>query len=315
MSGRFALLTETSDAYGLDGTLRNTFQVYALAAFGASAQTSTVTVVRSIVAACVQPVYAKVSDYFGRISILVICIFFYSLGIIVQATANNVGAFSGGGLLNQIGYTGVQLLVEVIIADTSSLRNRLFCSYIPAAPFLINAWISGNVANAALTSAVSWQWGIGMWAILFPVITLPLACIFWYAQVRAKRQGNFEGLPELKLASVSLWNDFFWKVDAIGLFFLAATLALILIPFTLAGGTKSLWATAHVITPLVIGVVVALPLFVVWELRFARHPLFPKRLLKERQIFCALAMAALLNTSWYCQGDYLYYTLVIAFNR
>ena len=29
------------------------------------------------------------------------------------------------------------LLVEVIIADTTSLRSRLFFSYVPAAPFIV----------------------------------------------------------------------------------------------------------------------------------------------------------------------------------
>lgn len=33
--------------------------------------------------------------------------------------------------------TGVQLLVEIIIADVTTLRNRLFFSYIPATPFIV----------------------------------------------------------------------------------------------------------------------------------------------------------------------------------
>lgn len=88
--------------------MRYTLQVYALASFSSSAQISTVTVVRSIIAAAAQPVYAKVSDYFGRMSILFICVFFFVLGTIVQAVSKNVGTFSGGALLNQIGYTGMQ---------------------------------------------------------------------------------------------------------------------------------------------------------------------------------------------------------------
>ena len=34
--------------------------------------------------------------------------------------------------------TGVQLMVEIIIADTTTLRNRLFFSYIPATPYLVS---------------------------------------------------------------------------------------------------------------------------------------------------------------------------------
>jgi SIT family siderophore-iron:H+ symporter-like MFS transporter len=61
-------------------------------------------------------------------------------------------------VLWQLGLTGFQLLFEVLIADLSSTRNRVLMSYIPALPFLINAWISGNVTAAILANS-TWQWG------------------------------------------------------------------------------------------------------------------------------------------------------------
>ncbi|ODO10341.1 hypothetical protein I350_00936 [Cryptococcus amylolentus CBS 6273] len=306
----------TAYAYGLDLTLRSTYQNYALASLGTSAQVSTVTVVRSIVAAAVQPVYAKISDYFGRVSILFISVIFYLVGTIVTATASNLAAYCGGSVLYQFGYTGVQLLVEVIIADITSLRSRLIFSYIPATPFLINAWISGNVASAVL-GRTTWGWGIGMWAIIFPVTILPLLFSLIAAEWRAKRKGFLRNIPSpfRTLMKPQTWSDIFWQIDILGLFLLAAVLALILLPFTLAGGTSNLWRTARVIAPLVVGFVVALPAFVLWELKGARHPLLPFDILKDRQVICALLIAMLLNTAWYTQGDYLYYTLILAFDR
>lgn len=56
---------------------------------------------------------------------------------------------------------------------------------------------------------------------------------------------------------------------------------------------------------LVIGFVVALPAFIYWEKKIARHPLVPFHLLKERTILAGLTMAVMLNCSWYLQGDYL----------
>jgi SIT family siderophore-iron:H+ symporter-like MFS transporter len=176
--------------------------------------------------------------------------------------------------------------------------------------------VTGTIADLVITTkTVGWRWGIGMWAAIFPVVTVPLAIIFFNAKRRAAKRGLLEGLPKVNIASPKLWLDFFWKIDVVGLVLLAATLSLVLIPFTLAGGVTSLWKTAQVIAPLVIGFCVALPLFIVWETKFARHPLFPSRLLRDRQIYCALAMAALLNTTWYTQGDYLYYTLIVAFDK
>lgn len=68
------------DSYGLDGSVRFTYQSEALSELGTSAQVSTVTVVRSIVAAAAQPGFAKISDYFGRVSILVISVILYVVG-------------------------------------------------------------------------------------------------------------------------------------------------------------------------------------------------------------------------------------------
>ncbi|KAK8850324.1 hypothetical protein IAR55_004241 [Kwoniella newhampshirensis] len=312
----FASVFFVAYSYGLDGTVRYTYQASALSVLGVSAQTSTVTVVRSIVAAAAQPVYAKISDYFGRISILGISVIFYVIGSIVQATAKNLSAFSGGALLYQFGYTGVQLLVEVIIADTTSLRSRLFFSYIPAAPFLINAWVSGNIATAVLATT-TWNWGIGMWAIIFPVTTIPLFYSLINAEYRASKRGLLAEIPSplTSFRQSALWIDIFWQIDLIGLIFLAATLALILLPFTLAGGVGSAWRTAHVIAPLVVGAVVALPGFIIWEMKFAKHPVLPFRILRDRQVIAAILIAMLLNTAWYTQGDYLYYTLLVAFDR
>ncbi|WVQ95751.1 hypothetical protein IAU59_002850 [Kwoniella sp. CBS 9459] len=305
-----------SYSYGLDGTVRYTYQVTALDELGNSAQISTVTIVRSIVAAAAQPAYAKLSDYFGRTSIMLISIIFYLVGTIVQATANNLSAFSGGALLYQFGYTGFQLLVEVLIADVTSLRSRLFFSYIPAMPFLVNAWISGDVAQAVLTDS-TWRWGIGMWAIIFPVTTIPLLGSLLHAQWRASKRGLLNEIPSpvRSLGQPSLWIELFWQIDLIGLLLLAATFALILLPFSLAGGVAEVWKAARVIAPLVVGFVVALPGFVIWETKFARHPAVPFRLLNDRMVLAPLIIAMLLNTAWYTQGDYLYNTLRLAFDQ
>ncbi|ORY32150.1 major facilitator superfamily protein [Naematelia encephala] len=294
---------------------RYTFQNYATADFGNAAQISTIAVVRSIVAAAGQPVFAKISDYFGRISILVIAVVFYVIGTIVSAASKNLGAFSGGAVLYQFGYTGVQLLVEVVIADTTPLRSRLFYSYIPAMPFIINAWVSGNIADAVIEHS-TWQWGIGMWAIIFPFCAIPVFYSLFHAEWRAGKQGLLDEIPSplRSLRKREVWVDLFWQMDVVGLILLAGTFIMILLPFTLAGGVGATWRTAKSIAPLVIGFVIVLPMFIVWELKFARHPVVPFRILKDRQILAGLGIALMLNTTWYTQGDYLYTTLIVSFD-
>jgi len=156
-----------------------------------------------------------------------------------------------------------------------------------------------------------------MFGIIFPVVAVPLIVTLLAAEVRASRSGALAGIPSpvRSLTKAHLWLDFFWQIDLIGLLLIAAVLAFILVPLTLAGGDGSQWATAGIIVPLVIGVVVCIPAFAVWEMKMARHPIMPMKVLRDRQVVAALAVAMLLNTAWYTQGDYLQLTLRVAFDQ
>ncbi|KJZ72753.1 hypothetical protein HIM_07828 [Hirsutella minnesotensis 3608] len=299
-------------AYSLDGTLRYTYQPLAAASFSAHSLQSTINVVRAVIAAGMQPVSAKVADVFGRVELLCVSILLYVLGTVVESVSNSVEAFAVGGAIYQIGYTMIILLVEVIIADITSTRARLFLSYIPALPFIINTWVSGNIA-AAVLNATTWRWGIAMWCIIYPVCALPLIFNLWRVSRRAKKQGL---LPDYRssfeqLGFRGLVSKLFWLLDVVGLVLVLALFALILVPFTLAGGFKNKWQSASVIAPLVVGVL-CIPAFVIWELR-APHPLVPFSLMKDRGVWAPVGIAIFLMFAFTMQNDYLFTVLQVAF--
>jgi len=300
-------------AYGLDGTVRYTFQTNATASYSSHSLLATINVVRSVIAAAAQPTAAKIADVFGRLELVCVSVVFYVVGTIIEACSDNVRTFAGGAVLYQIGYTSILLLVEVIIADVTSTRARLFFSYIPATPFIINTWVSGNITSAVLLNS-TWQWGIGMWCIIYPVCALPLIITLFLAGRRAKRNGALDKYrsPYQQLGAKKLTMDLFWTLDVIGIILLIATFALILVPLTIAGGVVSQWSAAHVIAPLVVGIL-CVPVFVFWELK-ARHPLVPFHLLRDRAVWAALGIATFLNFAWYLQGDYLYTVCIVAFD-
>lgn len=303
-------------AYGLDGTLRYTYETYATNSFGQHSLVSTVEVIRSVIAAAAQPTSSKIADVFGRVELICLSVFFYVVGTVIETSATNLQTFVGGSVIYQVGYTMVILLVEVIIADISSTRARLFFSYIPALPFLINTWVSGNIVDSILKAA-TWKWGIGMWCIIYPVCALPLIISLTVVSRRAKQQGrlsNYRSSFQL-LGLGNFAMGLFWVLDVIGIILLIAVFALILTPLTLAGGlssTSSTWKQAHILAPLIIGVL-CIPLFVLWELR-APHPLVPFRLMKDRGVWAPVGIAMFLNFAWTMQGDYLFTVLRVAFD-
>lgn len=132
----------------------------------------------------------------------------------------------------------------------------------------------------------TWQWGVGMFALILPVVSIPLITCLLIASRRARRQGKLVGLATLREAHGgyrNLYKDLFWRLDIIGLILLCAVLSLILVPLTIASGTSSRWGHADVIVMLVIGVV-TIPFFAWWELKFAEHPILPFHLIKDRSM-------------------------------
>lgn len=242
------------------------------------------------------------------------------------------------------------LLVEIIIADTTSLRSRVFFSYIPALPFLVNPWVSGDVVAVVLRD-LGWRWGFGMFCILYPVCTLPLIVTLWWITRKARKSGDLMAIksPRQLYGGWKLAKALFWQLDFIGIILTSIMLGFILTPLTIAGGISARWSKVEIILPLVIGLV-AIPVWIWWEKK-APHPMIPFRvrltmmaniskltpLSFSKTVPCGGPLVspslsilvstdayffplhdtdqAELFTSFNCQADYLYTVLVVAFDE
>jgi SIT family siderophore-iron:H+ symporter-like MFS transporter len=296
-------------AYGLESQVRSTYQPYATSSFNLHSYTSTINVLRSVVAVAVQPTAAKIADVVGRFQIIALSTVLYTVGIAIEASAQSVELFCTGSIIYQAGYTAIVLLMEVLIADFSSMRARVFFSYIPAIPFLFNTWISGNITSAVL-HITTWRWGLGMWAIIFPIASLPLLTCLYSIEKRAR---NYEATEYHSSSSKQRLADIWYQVDGIGLVTVIAAFSLVLAPLTVAGGEVRHWGDVRILFPLILGICSAV-LFIVWEKRWASNPLVPFSLLRDRGVWSALAVRSLLNFAWCTQGNYLYTVLIVAFD-
>ncbi|KID95793.1 siderochrome-iron transporter Sit1, partial [Metarhizium majus ARSEF 297] len=303
-------------AYGLESQVRSTYQPYATSSFSLHSYLSTINVLRSVIAVAVQPTAAKIADIFGRFEIVVASTLCYVVGMAIESTASSVYAFCVGAIIYQVGYTCIVLLLEVLVADFSSMRARVFFSYIPALPFVVNTWISGNVTSAVL-AVTTWRWGIGMWCIIYPICSLPLITTLYKIDRRVslpkhgapknfRDRWNFLGLGK----STKGLAD---QLDVVGLVTMVGGFSFILAPVSIIGTTTEHWRNPYVMSSLGIGFVLV-PIFIIWERRGAKTPLVPFHLLADRGVWSALAVRSLLNFAWYVQGNYLYTVLIVAFD-
>ena len=271
--------------------------------------------------AVIKPPMAKIADVFGRLEAFCISILLCLLGYLQMAVSQNVETYASAQIFYSAGSTGLQILQQVFIADTSSFLNRALFSSLPDSPFLVTVWIGPAIA-AAILANTSWRWGYAMWALILPVAFLPLALSLFLNARKAERMGLIitrhrheraakahESLPS---AAKRLFDD----LDIGGTILLSAGLALILIPLTLVSRSPSGWRDPSILFMVVTGLIL-LVLFPLWESRpsLAPHPLLPLQLVKSRTFCAGCALGFFYFAVFYIAVQpYFYSYLLVALN-
>ncbi|CUM53865.1 unnamed protein product [Debaryomyces tyrocola] len=88
--------------------------------------------------------------------------------------------------------TGVILVLLFILSDFSSLKWRLFFSFVPTFPFIINTWISGDVTSAL---GMRWSWGLAYGLSYSPSLVSQRyvacsICVIWQVIQRNGKHSN-----------------------------------------------------------------------------------------------------------------------------
>ena len=207
-----------------------------------------------------------------------------------MAASQNVQTYAAAQIFYSAGSQGLQVLQQILIADTSNLLNRALFSSLPDVPFLWSAWAGPQLAEDILDNS-TWRWGYGLWAIVLPACFLPLAIALFINGRKAKKLGLLEPRPwkgkSAKTVLLSVW----YQLDVMGLLLLSAAISLILIPLTLAATAKHGWNNASIIAMLVVGGI-CLIAWPIWERspKVAPYPVISFDLLKQRTIWAGCAI-------------------------
>lgn len=241
--------------------------------------------------AVIKPPMAKVADVFGRLESFSIAAFLYVIGYVQMAASKNIQTYASAQIFYYAGTTGLQILQQIFIADTSDLLNRALWSNLPDLPYLVTVWAGPPLAERILETT-TWRWGYGMWTIILPVAFLPLAISLFINQRKAARLNMLPPSPLQGRSAMQIVKHLWFELDVMGLLLLSAALALILLPLQLAATAKSGWRNPSMIAMLVIGFVCAC-VFPFWESnkRLAPKPFLPLKLLKNRTVLAGCAIA------------------------
>jgi len=161
--------------------------------FATAPAIATASILASIIGGVLKLPIAKTLNLWGRAEGCAVFLVVYVIGIIICAACTGPNGYAAGYVLFYVGYSALYLILDVFVADTSGLRNRAFAFAFVGTPFICTAFVGPLAAQAfiAASPTTGWRWAFGAFAIIMPVIFLPLIIVFKFYQKKAEKLGLY----------------------------------------------------------------------------------------------------------------------------
>ncbi|KAF4338017.1 major facilitator superfamily transporter [Fusarium beomiforme] len=231
-------------------------------------------------------IYAKLSDVFGKKTMLLLALLIFTLFSGLCGAANNVvdliilRAFQG------IGASGIYAMILAIAPNLVPIRKYAKYMGVMSTVF-ITASVLGPVLGGVISQHSTWRW-VFLLNVPGGVIAFVMVCFF----LPASEESSNLSLVKVLRSKVRRSN---WvRIDVLGIVLLLA--ASVLLVFALEeGGTRYSWSSSVVISTLVIAIVLFVA-FGFWEVHVEsstskQEPVFPPSICKDR-----ISSAMLLTT-------------------
>lgn len=209
-----------------------------------------------------QPVWASLSQAFGRKYPLYASVALFFIGSIIFAIAQNMKTVISGRVLQGLGGGGIDILTTVILADMTTLEERSKYIGFMAIPTAVGN-IMGPFVGALFSTYTTWRW-IG-W-INLPLLGIGTLLLFFFLKLRP--------VP-LDATLVSNLK----RLDWIGMPLVVVGTTVFCVPISWAGSLFS-WASWQTLLPLFLGAAI-LVAFAFYEAKPAA-PIIPHRLFKTK---------------------------------
>ncbi|KAM3068359.1 hypothetical protein ACMFMG_009496 [Clarireedia jacksonii] len=219
----------------------------------------------------ITPLWAKMSDVFGRKPILLAANVVFFVGSLVCARSSSVGMLIAGRAIQGGGGGGLVVLVNITLADLVSLRER--GKYLGIIGMVwATASATGPSIGGALAEKVSWRW---CFYINLPCDGAAFLALLFFLKVHNPRTKLWDGIR---------------AIDWLGTFLILGAVLMLLLGLQY-GGVSYPWDSAIVICLLVFSVF-TFGIFFLVQWKVAKYPLIPLRLFKRRDRLAVLGVAS-----------------------
>jgi len=274
----------------LSSTVVSTALPEIIADLGGSQSSYTWVVTSTLLALTVStPVWGKLADLFDRKLLVQLGLGIYVGGSLLAGLSQSTGMLIGFRVVQGLGVGGLTALVQVILADLVSPRERgRYAGYLGAV-FGVGTVI-GPLLGGVVTDAFGWRWCF--------YIGVPFAIAAFVVLQRTLH------LPRRPRRDVS--------IDYLGGAMIAGGVASLLIWVSLAG-QQFAWGSWQ--TALLVALGAVLCIGAVWVERRAREPLVPLRLFGDREVVLAVIASIAVGIAMFGTTVFLTQYMQIARDR
>ncbi|KAF2675643.1 MFS general substrate transporter [Lentithecium fluviatile CBS 122367] len=210
----------------------------------------------------VQPLYAQLSNIFGRRNPMLFALTLFSLGSGIAGGARNVPTLIAGRSIQGLGSAGLFVLSDLIVCDLVPLRDRAKYLGIVISTGAIGTTL-GPIVGGALAQA-DWRW-----------------CFYFNLPLAIPCLGAMAYFLRLKHQREPTWKSALARVDFIGaLIFIPSITALLL--GLIMGGQVYPWSSWRVILPIVLGALGWIAFHIHQASPICKEPSIPPRLFQNR---------------------------------
>lgn len=248
---------------------------------------------------------ARLVNRWGRVDGFVASIGLVTLGLILLAACQNFITFAAGSIITGLGTNLFHYVVFILLADMTSLRNRILMFGIYSTPLIATTFAGPRIAEL-FQREISWRWAFGSFAIILIGSCIPAAVVLSCATRAARRTSEADAGRADPARRRSFWvaaKHYAVEFDVIGITLAISGLCLTFLPPSLARAAADGWRSAGIITTLFLGVS-ALLVFILWERWWAPVALMPWALLRNKTILSACLVGLCLVASVGCWEHY-----------
>lgn len=162
--------------------------------FGTHGLLTSVGIISTILSGSTKLTLAKIADIFGRLEAFTFMLIVVLIGLIMKATCQSIEVYVAAHTFYWVGHIGMLYVVDVVLADITSLRNRMTIFGIMGTP-LIASTFAGPAIAERFYEDLNFRWAFGAFTIILLGVCLPVMVVLFMESRRAKKAGLITSRP------------------------------------------------------------------------------------------------------------------------